>query len=192
MSTRDKILVAAKHLFNQSGYSQTSMRDICSELHISPGNLTYYFPKKADLIDAITKECIQSLVSDREVHSLQDFYQLLDDFLSSLVDNRFYFISDESRAKVPQLQKEYLRDCRKIHLLLVDALGSLCKEKLITMDEQQIEALSTMILLAHITWVSPDRTYQSGMQKSAFLKMHMRLLLPYCTAKGKAEMQRFL
>ena len=192
MNTREKIIAKAKHLFNESGYSRTTMRDISRELSISPGNLTYYFPKKASLIDAITEECIGNLVADREVNDFHDFHQLLDDTLISLVDNRFYFISDESRAEMPKLQKEYIRNCRKVHLLFTQALGSLRSRRLIRMEDEQIEAFSTMILLAHITWISPERTYHSGMQKDAFLKMHMQLLLPYCTAKGKKEIQNYL
>lgn len=192
MNTREKIIAEAKRLFNESGYSRTTMRDISRELNISPGNLTYYFPKKSSLIDAITEECIDHLVTDRAVHDFHDFRQLLEDILDSLVENRFYFISDESRAAMPKMQKEYIKNCRRVHMLFTQALSSLCSSRLLRMEDQEIEAFSTMILLAHITWISPDRTYQAGMQKDAFLKMHMQLLLPCCTAKGKKEIQKYL
>lgn len=55
VQTRERILDTARFLFNQYGYHQVSMRQIADRLDISPGNLTYYFPHKADLVDARQK-----------------------------------------------------------------------------------------------------------------------------------------
>ena len=52
-STREAIINQAKQLFNERGYFNVSMRDIADKLGISPGNLTYYFKKKEDLIEAV-------------------------------------------------------------------------------------------------------------------------------------------
>lgn len=53
IKTRDKILESAISLFNQFGYSNISMQRLASELGLSPGNLTYHFPKKEDLMLAL-------------------------------------------------------------------------------------------------------------------------------------------
>ena len=53
---RQEILNKSLTLFNAHGYENVVMRTICNELNISPGNLTYYFPKKIDILTALLKE----------------------------------------------------------------------------------------------------------------------------------------
>ncbi len=52
------IQVACKH-FLEDGYTATSAKTICTELDMSPGNLTFYFPTKehllAELIDLLCR-----------------------------------------------------------------------------------------------------------------------------------------
>jgi len=51
----DEILVAAQACFARAGFHQTSMQEICSEAHMSPGNLYRYFRSKEDIIAAIAE-----------------------------------------------------------------------------------------------------------------------------------------
>lgn len=54
-----EIVQEASRFFIEKGYSNTSIRAICNELEMSPGNLTFYFPTKehllAELIDMLCK-----------------------------------------------------------------------------------------------------------------------------------------
>lgn len=45
-----EIMQAAFDMFLEYGYSKTSPKMLCNELHISPGSLTYYFPSKEHLL----------------------------------------------------------------------------------------------------------------------------------------------
>ena len=49
-STPERILSTALHLFNQSGVDRVPVYKIAAEIGISPGNLTYHFPRKQDII----------------------------------------------------------------------------------------------------------------------------------------------
>jgi AcrR family transcriptional regulator len=51
-NTREKIVVAAIDLFNQKGIQHVAIEHIARHMHISPGNLTYHFKRKRDLIHA--------------------------------------------------------------------------------------------------------------------------------------------
>lgn len=50
MLTREKILESALELFNSKGYANVGVREIARILNISPGNLSYHFPKKEDIL----------------------------------------------------------------------------------------------------------------------------------------------
>ncbi|MEC3909087.1 TetR/AcrR family transcriptional regulator [Sphingobium sp. CR2-8] len=52
-STPDRILSTALKLFNSSGVDRVPIYKIASSLSISPGNLTYHFAKKQDIIYAL-------------------------------------------------------------------------------------------------------------------------------------------
>src|SRR5688572_9284450 len=55
MSTKQRILEAARELLNRTGIDNVSARTICSELNISPGNFTYYYSNKNEVIADIYK-----------------------------------------------------------------------------------------------------------------------------------------
>src|SRR6478609_4581761 len=61
MSTKDRILEASCEIFNARGIDNVSTRTICDRLKISPGNFTYYYTNKnqivADLYTRMREEC---------------------------------------------------------------------------------------------------------------------------------------
>lgn len=54
--TKEHILHAALRLFNEHGVEFIGIREIARTLGLSPGNMSYYFPKKEDLILALSLE----------------------------------------------------------------------------------------------------------------------------------------
>lgn len=55
MTTKDKIAAEALSQFNQKGLHQVGVREIARRLQMSPGNMSYHFPKKEDLLLYILK-----------------------------------------------------------------------------------------------------------------------------------------
>ena len=55
---RGHILERSTELFNMKGFFNVSIQEIAKDLDISPGNFTYHFPKKEDLLLAIQQEII--------------------------------------------------------------------------------------------------------------------------------------
>ncbi|MBQ9141969.1 MAG: TetR/AcrR family transcriptional regulator [Lachnospiraceae bacterium] len=55
--TKLEIIEVATELFIEKGYSKTPIKIICTELEMSPGNMTFYFPTKehllAELVDML-------------------------------------------------------------------------------------------------------------------------------------------
>lgn len=49
-STKDKIIRVSTRMFLEHGYSATTVQMICSELGISKGNFTFYFPTKEHVL----------------------------------------------------------------------------------------------------------------------------------------------
>ena len=65
MSTRDKIMDVALHMFSERGYEAVSIRDICGEVGIKESTLYYHFKNKNDILDSLIekfREHIDSLL----------------------------------------------------------------------------------------------------------------------------------
>lgn len=50
MDTREQIISDSLRLFNNQGEERAGVREIARSLGISPGNLSYHFPRKEDII----------------------------------------------------------------------------------------------------------------------------------------------
>jgi len=61
LKTRERILEAARILFNQHGMDEISTRQIATELGISHGNLCYHFPRKEDIIEALYQQLAERM-----------------------------------------------------------------------------------------------------------------------------------
>ena len=55
---KTEIIKVASDLFFEKGFSKTTSGEICKKLHISPGNLTFYFPNKESILSVIVQMMI--------------------------------------------------------------------------------------------------------------------------------------
>ncbi|WP_375202645.1 TetR/AcrR family transcriptional regulator [Hyphococcus sp.] len=63
-NTIGKILKAAHTVFTQNGHAGLSLRKVADEAGIAVGNLTYHFPTKNSLIDAMMREALADYVEE--------------------------------------------------------------------------------------------------------------------------------
>lgn len=61
MKTKQKILHTAITMFNEHGFSRVSLRDIADQMKISPGNLTYHYRNRDDLLKAIYEQMFNEM-----------------------------------------------------------------------------------------------------------------------------------
>jgi len=63
MTTRDRVLTEALASFGSRGYEATSLDQIASELGIRKQTILYYYPSKAELLDAVIDHSSAALVT---------------------------------------------------------------------------------------------------------------------------------
>lgn len=183
MKTKKQILETARNLFNEYGYTKTTMREISNALNMTVGNLTYHFNKKHDLFFALMDE-IELDTKIIKAESLLDFHLVIDELLAGMVRNRFFFSdfklfdSIDGYVSPDVKSKEFLN-------LMVDLLNDLKTSGyfISEFDSDRMDSTMKICLLAHLTWISHDPTIQD---KHSFLLDHWRLLMPYFTEQGWA------
>ena len=80
VSTRQIILDKANQLINQVGMTDFRIDTLAAALGLSPGNITYHFPRKEDIGNAIWSAGVQEMASS------------LDHYLSPLLDIKQLFL----------------------------------------------------------------------------------------------------
>jgi AcrR family transcriptional regulator len=95
--TRQKILRAARLLFNQHGVATISQRNISEHIAISPGNLTYHFKKRDDILEALYFELVEVMDEsfkkmEGENPSLKLLLNLTKGMNKNFFDYRFFMI----------------------------------------------------------------------------------------------------
>jgi len=66
IARKDRIFAAAVDLFNNKGFSNTSMQDIAEKSNVAVGTLYNYFPSKHDLLLDIIQEQMEFKISDSD------------------------------------------------------------------------------------------------------------------------------
>jgi AcrR family transcriptional regulator len=95
--TREKILEAARRLFNKEGYFNVRMRAIAEEEGISVGNLTYHFKKKPEILLALYQGMTgvfdaRLAVAPSAEASLKHMQKEIEHSMKVMLDYRFFWL----------------------------------------------------------------------------------------------------
>lgn len=90
--SRQRVLDAALRLFGERGYGGTPLQAIADELGVTKASVYYYFPAKADLLEAVADPCLlrlDAILADPpDTPNLAGCRILLDSYLAVLSDCR--------------------------------------------------------------------------------------------------------
>lgn len=186
LKTRDRILIAARTLFNAEGYGALSALDIANALEISPGHLYYHFKGKGEIAAALIDELEVALASQLDA-ALRPFspahpgppagLETLEETLRALIETAqtVAFFCREPVAVAPARLARLLRALRTALAVLLEALGA---RGLVRAPAAAREALADHLALAIVfaptaAWL--DRTTPDP---GAIARGLMRLVAP--------------
>ena len=100
MTRKEQILNKALELINEKGFVHVGVREIARELKISPGNLSYHFGKKEDVLMALLERYREANTSLYETYlatppSLKGFLHLMKSIFVSHYLYRGVFIGNQ-------------------------------------------------------------------------------------------------
>lgn len=194
MTTKEKILSKAIEMYNTSGVTNVTSRDIGQALGISHGNLEYHFKNKTVLLDAIYDNMSSGISNVYEDHGIQEdplvHFQTLLSALEKMHQKYLFFNLDllEISRKFPDVKEKLDRN-----LHLRRAQTSVIIKKFIESDYFKSEpSKGYYIRLQHIIrilitfWKSQEEILVSfTASKNNEMSLHIwDLLLPHMTEKG--------
>ena len=195
MSTKEKIVERALHLFNESGINKVGVREIAASLGISPGNMSYYFPKKEDLLEELQRRIGQA--NDAAFKSffagpggIVHFLQLMQQIFNNQYKYRCLLLSlvelqkegNNNRANYREVEQRRRHFYRTVFQAMVT-------HKELRATEADLDFLVSFITLAGRFWLSESAVSFRDWTKEEiinyYLKLIARQLALFATTKGK-------
>jgi AcrR family transcriptional regulator len=120
IKTRDRIIIAARQMFNELGYGNVTTAALAAKVGIAEGNLWYHFNNKSALLHAITEnfnDHITHRLSFRpsqaaDADIIGEYLNLLNHYETELREYRFLYrdqvdFNDHSNAMLDRLPEFY-------------------------------------------------------------------------------------
>jgi AcrR family transcriptional regulator len=193
-SKKQDILNRAIELFNARGFHNVSIKDIAESLGMSPGNLTYHFSKKTDLLKAIQ----QQMLEDSSIDILPDGYITLYHFEQiftnySEIQAKYHFYYNNLQyifEKFPSITKDYKRitirrykDAKSLIKYYIKTVRLIPEKNGINYDHY-----IRTIWMVSVFWTAQERM-TNGISRDAPTSLNILWsgLIPYMTDKGYQE-----
>jgi AcrR family transcriptional regulator len=199
--TKEKILEAAKDLFNEVGYKDVTIRMIALKLEMSSGTLNFHFQKREVLLEALYYQMVENFDERIDHVALTDisFKQILKDIQSSMErmlhykfiwTNLYSLLRDNEKifAHFSNVYKERIRG----NLFLFDQLNKMGLMRAPSF-KNEYQMLSERMINFGDTWIYSSEVYRknnTGEDVVAQSHSMLAILYPYLTEEGVQEYEK--
>ena len=200
-STQEKILNAALKLFNEKGLAQVSQRTIAEELGISPGNLTYHFKKREDIIEALYHRLVDQINQGMTLPKVEEWTlgmlsQVLTGTLQLLYTYRFFMIDFVQIMRANKTIKSHFAELsqqrQQQFLAVIDDLIQTGRMRSPDLPNEYQNLYQRFQIFGDF-WVAStvvQRREVTENDVATYSTMLLQSLYPYLTEKGKTEFSR--
>ena len=185
--TAQRILDEARRLFMEDGHGKLTMRRIAKAAGMSPGNLSYYYPTRADLLADLLQYVIDGYI--RQLQTLRDeasddadeqFRAVLGFVFNDLATREttlffpeLWVLANRDDWIAQQMEKMYAQ----YRAILVDVIGLINP----TLDETRRSDLALMIsasIEGHTVFVGHGRPHRAraGQLRNLLIEHFLRLV----------------
>ncbi len=194
--TKIKILNAARQLLNEQGLSKVSQRTIADYLRISPGNLTYHFKKRSDIIEALYYELVKKMDSaiggiDLSSDLLASLFEFTKVNAYTFYDYRFLFLDFmQVMRENPSIKSHYFALQKSRQKQFDFFLSQLVEQGIMIKSSlpEEYRFLVKRLMIVADYWLSASE-FESAINKeekiNQVITMSSQTIYPYLTDKGK-------
>ena len=202
--TARRILEHARAAFNERGVGNVGVRDIARELDLSPGNLSYHFPTKDELVIALVEEmhAQNTAVVAAPLVGPFDFAQLdavIRNIMRRDLENAWLYRDLVSLLYGVPGMRAIHGSMQRAREARVDTLvGRLIDARLLERKttERALPQLRLQLLTQILFWVPSAIIHAPERNPAARLDLHARsvmaLFLVHCTPNGRRRLAPFI
>lgn len=201
MKTRDRIILAALELFNESGEPNVTTNHIAAHLGISPGNLYYHFRNKEEIIHSIFDQYAHDLSIHFQPHShtpvtAAHLLDYLDSVFMLMWRYRFFYANlPDILRRDAQLQHKYLAAQEGLQQNIMAMMNSFKSSGLLDLDSGELEGLASTLKLVASSWIfyqsaqTPGATITKAVIYQGVLQM-LAIVRPLTTPEGREQVRQ--
>ena len=198
-SKKQEIIQRSIELFNAHGFHRVSIKDIADSLGMSPGNLTYHFTRKTDLLAAIQQQMIEDSAIDimpRGYITLYHFEEIFRNY--SEIQAKYYFYYNNLQyifSTFPAITRSYKRITLQRFLEAKKLIQYYISTHRLKPEENGInyDHYIRTIWMVSVFWTA-QQLVNKGIDKHppTSLDILWSSLIPLMTEKGYSEYQEII
>ncbi len=197
MNTKDKILEKSLELFNNQGVHSVGVRDIARSLEMSPGNMSYHFPKKEDVILALMEKMSEGNSVCFEAYgqkepSLLSFIALYEGLFTNQFAYRGLLIGNTEFEEILRNRYAYKQTYEKRVSQLNNILIGLQNKGLLNLSESDQAMFLSFLAFFGRSWIHESFIYQRYADAAETIQHYIKLLKwqlsLIATEKGKLQL----
>lgn len=197
--TDKEVLKKALGLFNEKGYAHVGMRELARKLDISPGNLTYYFKKKEDILAALldqfaalNTQTIESYLQQEPTNA--NFLRLMRNIFENQFMYRGVYVGNQFFPVVIEKKMfDYQSVVSKRKAVYREILTSLGNAGHLQVHDEDISFLLSFITLFGRFWITEATLFDKSPNKNEVVEHYLSLfahqLSLFSTVAGKASIK---
>lgn len=197
MSSQTKYLIiqSAINLFNKYGIKNVRVQDIASEAGISPGNLTYHFRTKKDLMPSIRRYMIKMLdtmsFGDRVFEDGLEGMKVVKAYLVYLEKFRFFYLDTlEIIREYPEIKETHQQQIKIEIQSILNLINYVQRKDYLRPEafEGQFNSLADQIWMTlHFWLLNREIRGEVGSGVEEGLLAVANLFYPHCTPFGREK-----
>ncbi|MBL7812779.1 MAG: TetR/AcrR family transcriptional regulator [Bacteroidetes bacterium] len=192
-TTEEKIVAKALEMFNEKGVEYVGMRELAAALGMRVSNITYYFPKKDDLVYRLSLDLNQAnskIVLDDSELTVASFLEKFQMVFRNHIQYRCLLLSFvHLMEQNPRMAERYKKTQNDRNSALRANIQTLISRGYVQpIGSQEAAFLVSAIALVARFWLSEARVSLQHLDSSAQIRHYVamigRLLAPYLTPTG--------
>lgn len=199
IDTRERILRTALTMANSHGVDAVAIRSLAKELDLSPGNVSYHFPRKADVLAALSEQLSARNEPLGEIvpENLGDLLERYRQALRHQYEHRGLVVALPHLIETyPDIRRRYREVERQRFAQQRDQLVALRQAGRVEVDDEGLERVVALISLVARFWLAEYRTtyYRRAIDEviGHYLALIAGILSPYATPTGAGELAPYL
>lgn len=199
VKTKTKIVYTAIDLFNLHGFPNVSLLKIAETLSLSPGNLTYHYQKKADLMEAVylhfQEELFKVLPEEEDYTSLKDLDTQITSFYTFQKRFKFFYLDllEVGRA-FPVIGSKHVHHIDGQIERLFKILSKNASEQFLNIyqSENTYKHVAHQMWMTSVFWMSQSMVRSQEHELEGLRDALWFQIYPHLTDKGVQELAKFM
>lgn len=198
-STRELIIARANEIINQTGVVDLRIETLAQSLGLSPGNITYHFPKKEDIITAIWEEYAATIrdATEEIITPLLDLKQMYIYFRTAASKaihyvgvTAYYFGDMGALIRENETFRSQIQHARELLFVAYDTLAK--NGYMVPIMDPQLKELTFEAQMTMLRWwINHALTKHAETELASVMDRYIALsllqLLPYLTESGRRQ-----